>query len=87
MFEIAREFGHFQINKELNYDNLYVLTDNNYYGSKVINLYIKLNKKIKLGEFGARGVAFKENLNSISIFSFWIESVMHFTRLRNDPSL
>lgn len=68
MFEIAREFGHFQINKELNYDNLYVLTDNNYYVSKVINLYITLNEKIKLGKFRARSVAFKQNLNSKSIF-------------------
>lgn len=52
MFEIAREFGHFQINKEY-YDNLYVLTDNNYYASKVLNFYIIiLNEKIKLGKFG-----------------------------------
>lgn len=74
MFEIAREFGHFQINKELNYDNLYVLTDNNYYVSKVINLYIIiLNEKIKLGKFGGRSVAFKQNLNFKSIFCFGLK--------------
>lgn len=87
MFEIAREFGHFQINKELNYDNLYVLTDNNYYVSKVIHLYIILNEKIKLGKFGARGVALRKILILYPFFSFWIENVMHFTRLRNDVSV